>query len=34
MDKLDNADALGSEARSRAIVIAEELLPRVTPRVT
>lgn len=34
MDKLDNAAALGSVARSKAVAMAEELPPRVTPRVT
>ncbi|MCJ1411318.1 hypothetical protein MMC19_005406 [Ptychographa xylographoides] len=34
IDKLDNAAALGSDTRSNAVAIAEELHPKVTPRVT
>jgi hypothetical protein len=34
IDKLDRAAARGSVTRSRAVAIADELPPSVTPRVT
>ncbi len=34
IDKLASAAARGSETSSKAVAIAEELLPRATPRVT
>jgi len=34
IEKLDKAAALGSVIRSRAVAIAEEFSPNVTPRVT
>lgn len=34
IDRLDNAAALGSDLSKRAVATAEELAPRVTPRVT
>lgn len=34
IDRLDSAAARGSERRSSAVATAEELAPRVTPRVT
>ena len=34
IDKLDSAAALGSETRSNAVAMAEELPPSATPRVT
>ena len=33
IDKLDSAAALGSETSSKAVAIADEFAPRVTPRV-
>lgn len=33
MDRLENAAARGSEKRRRAVAMAEEFAPRVTPRV-
>jgi hypothetical protein len=34
IDKLDKAAARGSDTRRRAVAIAEEFPPSVTPRVT
>jgi len=34
IDKLDSAAARGSDVNSRAVAIAEEFPPKVTPRVT
>ena len=34
IERLDNAAALGSEASNNAVAIADELPPKVTPRVT
>jgi hypothetical protein len=33
MDKLENAAARGPETRRRAVAMAEEFAPRVTPRI-